>query len=130
MFLWGMARTGRPKTPLVVTDEQRTELERLARRARTNRSVALRAKIVLASAKGLANTAVAAKLRTTAVTVGKWRKRFIEGGVGALYDEPRPGAPRKITDEDVEAVVVQTLESKPQGADALEHAENGREGGD
>ena len=115
MFLWGMARTGRPKTPLVVTDEQRTELERLARRARTNRSVALRAKIVLASAKGLANTAVAAKLRTTAVTVGKWRKRFIEGGVGALYDEPRPGAPRKITDEDVEAVVVQTLESKPKG---------------
>ena len=105
----------RPKAMLVVTDPQRVELERLARRARTNRHVAMRAKIVLASEQGLTNIAVAAKLRTSHVTVGKWRKRFIEHGVEGLYDEPRPGAPRKLSDEDVEAIIVKTLETKPQG---------------
>lgn len=115
MLSFGMARTGRPKTPLMVTDEQRTELERLARRARLNRNEALRARIVLASVEGLSNLDVAAKLRTSHVTVGKWRKRFLEGGVDALFDEPRPGAPRKFSDQDVEAVVVETVESKPKG---------------
>lgn len=110
-----MARTGRPKAELVLTEWERTELERLARRARTNRHLALRAKIILASAKGLTNVAVAAKLRTSHVTVGKWRKRFIEGGVDELFDEQRPGAPRSISDDDVEAIVVKTLESKPKG---------------
>jgi transposase len=110
-----MLRIGRPRKLLVVTDEQRIELERIARRARTNRNLAMRAKIVLASAKGLANVEVAAKLRTSHVTVGKWRNRFIEGGVDALFDEPRPGAPRSITDDEVEAIVVKTLESKPKG---------------
>jgi transposase len=110
-----MPRIGRPRKLLVVTDEQRIELERIARRARTNRNLAMRAKIVLASAKGLANVEVAAKLRTSHVTVGKWRNRFIEGGVDALFDEPRPGAPRSITDDEVEAIVVKTLESKPKG---------------
>jgi transposase len=99
----------------VVTNEQRSELQRLARRARTNRDLALRAKIVLASSAGLTNVAVAAKLRTSHVTVGKWRRRFVEGGVDALYDEPRPGAPRKISDEEVEDIIVTTLESKPKG---------------
>ena len=106
---------GRPKATLVVTDPQRVELKRLARRARTNRHTALRAKIVLASEQGLTNLDVAAKLRTSHVTVSKWRKRFIEGGVDALFDEPRPGAPRKLSDEDVEAIVVKTLETKPKG---------------
>jgi len=110
-----MARTGRPKTPLVVSDAQRIELERLARRARANRHLALRAKIVLACDSGLTNTDVAAKLRTSHVTVSKWRKRFIEGGVEALSDAPRPGAPRKFSDEDVETILVKTVESKPKG---------------
>lgn len=110
-----MARTGRPKAPLTVTDEQRGELERLARRARANRSLALRAKVVLASAEGLSNVAVAAKLNTTHVTVSKWRTRFIASGVDGLFDEPRPGAPRSISDESVEAIVVKTLESTPKG---------------
>jgi len=77
--------------------------------------LALRAKIVLASAEGLSNIAVAAKLRTSHVTVGKWRKRFVEGGVDALLDEPRPGAPRSLSDDDIEVIVVKTLESKPKG---------------
>ena len=110
-----MARTGRPRTPLSLTNDERTELERLGRRARTNRHVALRAKIVLASAAGASNVDVAAKLRCSKPTVGKWRRRFIEGRVASLYDEPRPGAPRKISDDDVEAVIVKTLEEKPKG---------------
>lgn len=99
----------------MVSERQSTELERLALRSRTNRHVALRAKIVLASAKGWNNAEVAGKLRTSHVTVGKWRRRFIEDGVDGLFDEPRPGAPRKISDKDVEAIVVQTLEAKPKG---------------
>jgi transposase len=99
----------------MVTEQQRSELGRIARRSRTNRHVALRAKIVLASLEGCANVEIAGKLRTSHVTVGKWRKRFIEDGVDGLFDEPRPGAPRKISDEDVEAIVVETLEKKPKG---------------
>ena len=98
-----------------MTDAERPELERLARRARTNRHLALRARIVLACATGAANQAVAAKLRTTGTTVGKWRRRFVGGRVAALYDEPRPGAPRTISDDAVERIVVQTLEAKPKG---------------
>ncbi len=105
----------RPRVEFVVTEQQRDELERLARRARTNRHVALRAKIVLASVQGLTNLAIAAKLRSSHVTVGKWRKRFMESGVDGLFDEPRPGAPRTVSDEAVEAIVVKTLETKPKG---------------
>ena len=110
-----MARTGRPKTPLTVADAERGALERLARRTRTNRHLALRARIVLGCATGMANHVVAKKVRTSAATVGKWRRRFVEGQVAALYDEPRPGAPRTISDDDVERVVVRTLEEKPKG---------------
>jgi len=100
---------------IVLSDEERIELERLARRSRTNKHVAMRARIVLKSAKGAPNTLVAKELRTSARTIGKWRQRFIAGRVAALYDEPRPGAPRKISDEDVEEIVVKTLETKPKG---------------
>lgn len=110
-----MARTGRPKATLTITEAERDELDRLARRARTNRHLALRAKIVLGCAVGAANQAVAARLRTSGATVGKWRRRFVEGRVAALYDEPRPGAPRTITDAAVEHVIVKTLEEKPKG---------------
>jgi len=110
-----MARTGRPKTALVLTEDERTELERLSRRARTNRHIAVRAKLILASASGLTNLAVAAKLRCADSTVRRWRKRFVTDRVAGLYDEPRPGAARKISDDEVEAIVVKTLETKPMG---------------
>ncbi len=70
---------------------------------------------MLACAAGASNLDVAAKLRCSNVTAGKWRRRFIDGRVANLYDEPRPGAPRKISDDDVEAVIVKTLEEKPKG---------------
>ena len=108
-------RSGGPKAELVVTVHQRAELERLARRARTNRDVAFRAKIVMACTKGDSNLDVAARLRSSPGTVGKWRRRFVAHGVDGLFDEPRPGAPRKITDDDVEAIIVKTLETTPKG---------------
>lgn len=106
---------GKPKADLVVNEAQRTELQRLARRARTNRHLAFRAKIVLTSSEGLTNKAVAARLKTSESTVGKWRRRFIESGVDGLLDEQRPGAPRTVSDEDVEAIIVKTLETTPKG---------------
>lgn len=110
-------RRGRPKKrELVVNDVQRAELERMGRQSRSARSVAFRARIVLACSGGASNAAVAAKLRTTGFTVGLWRNRFIAEGVAGLGDEPRPGAPREIGDEQVEQVVRLTLEKIPKGA--------------
>jgi transposase len=105
----------RPKVSIELSQDERNELERLARRARANRHVALRAKMILASASGLSDVAVAAKLRVNNVTVGTWRKRFAKDRLDGLYDEPRVGGPRKITDEEIEAIVVQTLETTPKG---------------
>jgi transposase len=99
-----------------LSDAQRDELESLARRRKTARIVAFRARIILACAKVSSDSQVARDLHTTRTTVGCWRKRFIEKGVDGLHDEPRSGAPRTITDEIVERVVTTTLETQPEGA--------------
>lgn len=106
----------RPKAILTLTEEDRTALERFVRRGKTAQQLALRARIVLASSEGLDNVKVAKQLRVCDETVAKWRRRFIESGVDGLLDAPRPGAPRSILDDDVERVVVATLESTPKGA--------------
>jgi len=111
-----MARTGRPKSELVLTDEERLTLERLSTRRKSAQAIALRARIVLACAAGKANRQVANELRITEQTVGKWRRRFVEQRLNGLFDEPRPGHPRTITDDRVEAVVIKTLEEKPANA--------------
>lgn len=100
----------------VLTDEDRGTLEAWTRRQTTSQALALRARIILLCAEGLPDINVAPELGTTRETVGKWRRRFLARGVDGLLDEPRPGAPRKITDEMVEAVVVTTLETTPKGA--------------
>jgi transposase len=110
-----MATIGRPKKALVVTEIERTELVRLTKRAHVNRLLAFRARLVLACASDATNTAVARRHRTTNATVGKWRTRFIESRLEGLYDEPRVGGPRTISDAAVEAVIVKTLETTPQG---------------
>lgn len=110
-----MPITGRPKKPLVVTDEERSALIRLTQRPRANRMLAFRARLVLACAAGTANTVVARRHHTTNATVGKWRQRFIERRRAGIYDEPRVGAPRTISDEAVDAVIVKTLETTPPG---------------
>jgi transposase len=111
-----MARTGRPKAPLTLTEDERQTLTRWSRRAKSSQALALRCRIVLACATGATNKQVAAELGVSLPTVGKWRSRFVARRLEGLVDEPRPGAPRTITDEQVEQVVVATLEETPTDA--------------
>lgn len=110
-----MARTGRPKETITLSDADRAELERWAARPRSARRLAFRAKIILASAAGASDVEVAGRLRSAAHTIGRWRRRFVAKGIDGLLDEPRSGAPRQITDAAVENVIVQTLETTPKG---------------
>ena len=96
--------------------DEREELERWVRRPKTPQALALRARIVLAGADGESDIAVAERLGTTRITVGKWRRRFVAAGCDGLLDGPRSGAPRRIGDADVERVVAMTLESIPPDA--------------
>ena len=109
-------RTGRPKVALILTDEERHRLASLAHRSRSAPHVARRARIILACADGTDSKVVARRLHVTPATVCKWRGRFVRQRLDGLYDEPRPGAPRTITDEQVEAVIIRTLETTPRGA--------------
>jgi transposase len=107
---------GRPRQPLVLTDEERETLTRWARRRSSAQALAQRSRIVLACAEGLSNTDVAAREGVSLPTVGKWRKRFLARRLDGLGDEPRPGGPRTIADEQVEQVIVATLERQPRNA--------------
>jgi transposase len=107
---------GRPKAALVLTPEERQELESLAHRSRSAPALARRARLVLACAEGRDNTTVARRLRMSQTTVCKWRARFVTDRVAGLFDEPRPGTPRQISDAEIEAVIVRTLETTPRGA--------------
>ena len=106
-----------PQRAEVVLDEgQREVLERWARRPKSAQALALRCRIVLAAAEGRSSTEIAAELGCTGSTVGRWRGRFARRGFDGLHDEPRPGKPRTIGDEQVERVIVKTLEEQPVGA--------------
>jgi transposase len=108
-----------PKLALLeLTGEEVETLQGLARRPKTAQALALRARIVLACAEGLSNSEVSRRLGVSLPTVGKWRQRFVTDRVDGLTDEPRPGAPRKITDAQVEAVIVKTLEETPSNRDS------------
>ena len=109
---------GRPKAELVLTAEERGVLERLTNRRKTAQALALRARIILACAEKTqpSNQKVAERLHVNEATVGKWRRRFVAERLDGLSDDPRPGAPRTITDDTVEALVVKTLEETPVDA--------------
>jgi transposase len=104
---------GRPTKPLKVTTEEKEKLMMLARRPKTGQALAMRARIVLGCSDGLRNGELAKRLGITGATVCKWRERFRLDRLEGLLDEPRPGAPRSITDAQVEEVVTKTLESMP-----------------
>lgn len=106
-----------PKPTLItLSDDERAKLKGWAARPTTAQALALRARIVLAAALGQPNATIAADLRVTLPTVRKWRDRFATARLDGLTDEPRPGAPRSITDEQVERAVSHTLEAKPKDA--------------
>jgi transposase len=103
--------------PITLTAADRATLEGWTRRRKTAQALALRARIVLACAgPGATNGAVAGALGVSRPTVATWRRRFAERGLDGLLDEPRPGAPRRISDEQVERAIVTTLESTPPNA--------------
>src|SRR4051794_25119312 len=99
-----MPRGPKP-TPLALSDDERSKLASWASRPTTAQRLALRARLVLAAAQGAGNTAIAADLRVALPTVGKWRDRFALSRLDGLTDELRPGAPRSISDEQVEQAV-------------------------
>jgi transposase len=109
-------RMGRPKAKLELTDEQRKQLMSIVRRTSSTQSHVMRAQIVLECAKGLNNEDVAEELGTTGQTVGKWRSRFIADGLEGLFDAPRLGAPRSVSDEHVATLIRKTLDEKPKNA--------------
>jgi transposase len=106
----------RVPTALDLSEAERTELESWSRRRKTAQALALRARIVLRSAAGLNNTSIAAELGIAKHTVGKWRERFAQQRTDGLLDEPRPGAPRRIDDEQITALVDRTLAERPESS--------------
>jgi len=128
-MLVAVVERGRPKQLLVLTDGERAVLKGWACRRKSAQALALRSRIVLACAEGLSSTDVAAQERVSLPAVGKWRKRFLDRRLDGLGDEPRPGGPRTITDEQVEAVIVATLERQPRNATHWSRASMAAEAG-
>ena len=99
-----------------LSERERLQLEAWTRRRSSAQALALRSRIVLAAAEGLKNTEIAERLEINRAMAAKWRSRFAEHRLDGLTDEPRPGRPRTITDEQVDAVITTTLESTPKDA--------------
>jgi transposase len=109
-------RRGRPIPPMTLSAQERESLVRWSRRGKTSQALALRARIILACAEGRTNNEVSKEMRVIPETVGKWRARFLVKRFDGLLDEPRPGTPRKLRDEEVETVLIKTLETTPKDA--------------
>src|ERR1700693_2081747 len=109
-------RRGRRLPQLELSGEQRSTLQGWTRRRKTAQALSMRARIILRASEGLTATAIATETHTCIQTVSKWWRRFDERGLDGVLDEPRPGQPRKLSDAQIEEVIVRTLESKPPAA--------------
>ena len=109
-------RRGRPTVEIELTEDERETLQRWKRRHTSSQALARRCRIVLGCADGATNTEVAAAEGVSPHTVSKWRHRFAKHRLEGLVDAPRPGAPRTVDDDTVEAVIIDTLESTPADA--------------
>lgn len=109
-------RTGRPKSELVLSTEERKQLEALVRSRTLPAGLVRRARIVLQAADGEHNRAIAKRLKLTEHTVGKWRQRFVRHRLQGLHDELRPGRPRTLEDEAVAELINRALHTKPAAA--------------
>lgn len=107
---------GQAAVRIELSEKERADLTSLSRARKTGQALATRARIVLAAADGLHNRAICEKVGASANTVTKWRRRFAERRCEGLYDEPRPGAPRRIGDDEIAETVRRTLEETPPGA--------------
>ncbi len=105
---------GRPLAPFTLSESEREELRSITRSRSMAQSLATRARIVLLSADGDSNTDIAERLGLSKRTVGIWRRRYLTQRIAGLYDEPRPGGPRSIHDEQVAALLRKTLQTKPK----------------
>lgn len=109
-------RRGRPIPALTLSEQEHDLLQQWSRRAESAQALALRARIILECAGGRTNSQAAAELRVTPQTIGIWRSRFCAKRLDGILDEPRPGTPRRLSDADVERVLVKTLETTPKDA--------------
>src|SRR5499427_4854868 len=111
-----MAKRGRPPVRVIISPSERTTLEQWSRRRSTAQGLAQRARIVLACTTGRTDVEISCELAVHRDTVGTWRRRFQQRRLDGLLDEPRPGAPRRITDALIERVITDTLETRPSDA--------------
>ena len=109
-------KTGRPKAPVVLSEEHQQQLRSWAASRSLPHGLVTRARIVLLAAEGLTNQAIAEKVGLSKPMVGKWRQRYLQHGLAGLHDEMRPGRPRSVSDEEVAELIRKTLQSKPKGA--------------
>jgi putative transposase len=106
-------KTGRPKESIVLTVEEREQLEAIQRSRSMPAGIVRRAKIILYSADGVPNADIAKRLNVSPFTVGTWRKRFLANRIQGLHDELRSGRPRSLGDEEVATLINKALQTKP-----------------
>jgi len=111
-----MAKRGRIAPVIVLTEDERDQLESYVRSRSMPSGLSSRFRIILFAANGLSNMEISEKVGLSRATVGKWRKRYVENGLEGLHDELRPGRPRSVSDEKVAELIHRTLKTQPEGS--------------
>jgi putative transposase len=106
--------TGRPKKPVILSEEVREQLGAIVNSRSLPHGLVRRAHIVLLAADGISNNAIAERVGISRQMVCYWRKRYLQQGLAGLHDELRPGRARSISDEEVATLVRRTIETKPR----------------